>query len=63
MSEIRLCQKKECKYRRNSTVMIEKKKTKTIVSIVRIIARIILSNSDIFLRCTNRTDKCKSPKD
>lgn len=26
MSEIRLiCQKKECKYRRNSTVMIEKK--------------------------------------
>lgn len=39
------------------------KKTKMIVSIVRIILTIILSNSYIFLRCTNRTEKCKSPKD
>lgn len=49
-------QKKQYSYDRQ-------KKTKMIVSIVRIILTIILSNSYIFLRCTNRTEKCKSPKD
>lgn len=52
-----MTRKKEYKYRR--TVMSEKDK---LVSLVGFIVTIILSNSNIFSRCNNRTEKYKISK-